>query len=97
MIAQGDMIVNVLDGQQMSKMRLTNVLYAPKAALILILIGWIDDAGYHTAFWKGHYVISAGPEGKGVIGQILKRNRLYSVTRVLHQENQKSLNMSYVS
>jgi hypothetical protein len=63
-------------------MKLTNILYAPEAALTLISIGQIDDAGYHTAFWKGHYVISAGPEEKGVIGWILKRNGLYSVTRV---------------
>jgi hypothetical protein len=49
-IAQGDMIVNVPNGQQTSKMQLTNVLYAPEAALMLISIGRINDAGYHTAF-----------------------------------------------
>jgi hypothetical protein len=38
-IAQGDMIVNVPNGQQTSKMKLTNVLYAPEAALTLISIG----------------------------------------------------------
>jgi hypothetical protein len=63
-IAQGDMIVKVPNGQQTSKIRLTNILYAPEAALTLISIGWIDDSGYHIAFWKGHCEISAGPEGK---------------------------------
>jgi hypothetical protein len=85
-IAQGDIIINVPNGQQTSKMWLTNILYAPEAALMLISIGRIDDAGYHTAFWKGHCEISARPEGKGVIGRIPKRNGLYSVTRVLKAE-----------
>jgi hypothetical protein len=80
------MIVNVPNSQQMSKMWLTNILYAPEAALMLISIGQIDDAGYHTAFWKRHCVISTGPEGQGVIRRILKRTGLYSVTRVLKAE-----------
>ena len=73
----GEMLVDVPNGDSMSMMRLTGVLYAPTMSVTLISIGCIDAAGGFCTFGGGKLVIT-DPNGKKV-GQIPRQNWLYTI------------------
>jgi GAG-pre-integrase domain len=73
----GEMIVEVPNGMDTSKMRLTEVLYSPEIGFTLISIGWIDNAGYLSTFGQGQCEI-CGSDGN-VVGIFPKTHGLYHV------------------
>lgn len=78
-IGTGDMSISVPNKDGESKIRLTEVLHAPKLGVTLISIGRIDEAGYSCIFSGGELVIN---DTKGsTIGRIPRRKGLYAVER----------------
>jgi hypothetical protein len=75
----GEMVIEVPNGINPSKLRLTEVLYSPEIGFTLVSIGRIDDAGYSANFANGQCEIRSG-EGE-VLGRIPKTKGLYKVVR----------------
>lgn len=46
----GEMIITLLNGSTLMRIRLRNVLFTPALGFTLISIGCIDDAGYFAIF-----------------------------------------------
>jgi hypothetical protein len=83
----GEMLIEVLNGMNMSKMRLTKVLYSPEISFTLISIGCIDDAGYLLIFRHGLCEIH-DPDGN-IVGAFPKTHGLY---RVVHESVKEQAN-----
>jgi hypothetical protein len=49
----GEMIIEVPNGVDVSKLRLTKVLYSPEVGYTLISIGRLDELGYSATFADG--------------------------------------------
>ena len=49
-IGAGDMVIDVPDGLDISKMKLTEVLYSPEIGYTLISVGHLDDEGFTAIF-----------------------------------------------
>lgn len=79
-VGMGDLVVDVPNGVDTSKLQLTEVLYSPEVGYTLISIGRLDDAGYTTTFSNGTCMMH-GPDGEK-IGEVPKNGRgLYRVVR----------------
>ena len=77
-IATGDLIINVPNGCNIMKLRLTEVLYSPAVGYTLVLIGCLDQLGYSVTFGDGTCTIHS-PDNN-VIGCIPKTHAgLYHV------------------
>jgi hypothetical protein len=66
----GDIAITVPNGDSVTKMKLTKVLYTPDVGFVLISIGRIDDAGYFATFSGGRCKILNPKEN--IIGVIQK-------------------------
>jgi len=76
------MTINISNGTDVSKLQLTEVLYAPEVGYTLVSVGKLDEKGFELTFSRGKCVIR-GPKGEHV-GVIPKtRQGLY---RVAHEE-----------
>ena len=74
----GDMIVEVPNGYDVSRLCLTEVLFSCKVGYTLVLIGRLDELGFSTTFAEGFCTIH-GTDGE-TIGRILHSTRgLYRV------------------
>jgi len=62
-IGSGDMIIDVPNGLDVSKIRLTEVLYSPEIGYTLISVGHLDNEGFTTTFGKGKCKISHDDDG----------------------------------
>ena len=83
----GEMVIEVPNGVDATKMRLTEVLYSPEVGFTLVSIGKIDDAGYTSAFGNGQCQIL---DGNGiVVGTFPKAKGLY---RVVHESVDEQVN-----
>ena len=79
-VGVGEMVIPVPNGPaEDTRIRLTNVLYAPDIGYNLISVGRIDDAGYTTTFSGGHCVIA--DDAGNTVGRIPKSGGLYVVRR----------------
>ena len=81
-IGAGDMIVRTLNGGELTKIKLRDVLYAPNLRCTLISIREIDNARYTITFRGGKCVIQNHEDQ--VIAQIPKTQGLY------HMEHESS-------
>ena len=85
----GEMVIEVPNGMDPSKMRLTEVLYSPEIGFTLVSIGHIDDAGCYTTFGGGKCEIRSG-DGK-ILGTIPKTKGLY---RIVHESTSPQANVA---
>jgi hypothetical protein len=77
----GDMVIEVPDGVDTSKLALTEVLYSPEIGYTLISVGRLDDAGLSATFGQGKCEI-LGSDGER-IGAIPKSGK--GLYRVVHE------------
>jgi hypothetical protein len=84
----GDMVIEVPDSVDTSKLALTEVLYSPEIGYTLISVGHLDEAGYSATFGQGKCEIR-GSDGERV-GAIPKSSK--GLYRVVH----KSVELSSV-
>jgi len=77
----GDMVIEVPDGVDTSKLALTEVLYSPEIGYTLISVGRLDDAGFSATFGQGKCEIR-GSDGER-IGAIPKSGK--GLYRVVHE------------
>ena len=85
----GDMIVEVPNGYNVSRLHLTEVLFSCKVGYTLVLIGWLDELGFSTTFTEGFCTIH-GTDGE-TIGRILHSTRgLYCVVQEHNTTNTAS-------
>jgi hypothetical protein len=85
-IGQGEMVIEVLNGMDASKLTLTKVLYSPRVGYTLVSIGHLDECGYSATFEGGQCSIRGG-DGK-TIGHIPKSGK--GLYKVVHEDG-KSL------
>ena len=82
----GDMVIEVPDGVDTSKLALTEVLYSPEIGYTLISVGRLDEAGYSATFGQGRCEIR-GSDGERV-GAIPKSSK--GLYRVVHKSVEPS-------
>ena len=80
-VGAGEMIIDVPDGLDVSKIKLTEVLYSPEIGYTLISVGRLDDKGFTTTFGKGKCEISHDDDGH--IGTIPRSSK--GLYRVIHE------------
>ena len=78
----GKMIVSMLNGDKVAKIKLTCILYTPALGFTLISIGQIDNAGYYSTFGGGICEIQTGE--RQTIGIIPKSGGVYHVPHGTH-------------
>jgi len=72
-VGSGEMVIDVPDGMDISKMKLTEVLYSPEVRYTLISIGHLDKAGFSATFGQGQCEIhSSDGEQMGTIPKSMK-------------------------
>jgi len=59
-IGQGEMVIEVPNGMDASKLTLTEVLYSPEVGYTLFSIGCLDECGYSATFEGGQCTIHGG-------------------------------------
>ena len=79
-IATGDLIINMPNRCNVTKLRLTEVLYSPAVGYILVSIGRLDQLGYSVTFGDGTCTICSPDDD--VIGCIPKTHA--GLYRVIH-------------
>lgn len=80
-VGSGDMVIDVPDGVDAAKLRLTEVLYSPEVGYTLISVGRLDEAGYSATFGQGECEIR-DPDGARV-GSVPKNSK--GLYRVVHE------------
>ena len=79
-IGMGEMVIDIPNGVNTTKLRLTEVLYSPEVGYTLISIGKLNDNGYQVTFSSGKCIIrDAQGETIGSIPKI--RHGLYKVVQ----------------
>ena len=81
-IGKGDLIIDVPNGNDFTKLRLTDVQYTPNVAYTLVSIGRLDEEGFTAQFGHGKCVLR-GPDGE-VIGEVQRTAR--KAYKVEHEE-----------
>jgi hypothetical protein len=81
-IGKGDLIINVLNGDSSTKLRLTDVQYSPNVAYTLVSIGRLDEEGFTALFGHSRCVLR-GPDGEK-IGEVQRTGR--KAYKVDHEE-----------
>jgi len=77
-IGKGDLLVDVPDGDDNSRLRLRNVLFSSDVAYTLVSIGRLDEAGFTALFGHGKCVLR-GPDDEK-IGEVARgTQRVYKV------------------
>jgi hypothetical protein len=79
----GEMVIEIPNGVDMSKLRLTEVLFLLEVGYTLVSIGRLDELGYTVIFTDGRCIINDPMEN--VIGQISRTER--GLYRVIHKAN----------
>ena len=79
-VGQGEMLIELPNGVDSSKLQLTEVLYSPEVGYTLVSIGRLDKCGYSTTFEGGKCTIRNG--SGTTIGQIPQSGKgLYKLVR----------------
>jgi len=77
-VGMGEMIIDVPNGTDMSKLRLTEVLYSPDVGYTLVSVGKLNDKGFELTFSGGRCTIR-GPMGEHIGAVPKARQGLYHV------------------
>ena len=85
-VGQGEMIIEVPNGLDASKLRLTEVLYSPEVGYTLVSIGQLDKCGYSATFANGKCIIRDS-DGDAV-GEIPKSVK--GLYKIVHDESDSS-------
>ena len=81
-VGKGELVVDVPNGTDSSKLRLTEVLYSPEVGYTLVSVGRLDENGFSANFSGGRCTIM-GPDGERV-GEVPKNpHGLYCVDHEL--------------
>jgi hypothetical protein len=88
-MGSGEMIIEVPDGADVSKMKLTEVLYSPEIGYTLVSIGRLNEARMTTTFGNGQCAIRDADGSQ--IGSIPRAST--GLYRVIHE----SVNSSYAA
>ena len=64
-IGKGELIMEIPNGSDYSKLRLMDVLYSPNVRYTLVSIGRLDEAGFTATFGGGKCVV-CGPDGERI-------------------------------
>lgn len=83
-VGKGDMVIEVPNGVDASRLQLTEVLYSPEVGYTLVSIGRLDECGYATTFGDGKCTIR--DENGDTIGQIPKSAK--AVYKVVHDDDE---------
>lgn len=83
-IGKGDMVIEVPNGIDASKLQLTKVLYSPEVGYTLVLIGHLDQCGYTTTFSSGTCIIQ--DDNGEAIGWILRSEK--GDYKVIHENDE---------
>ena len=79
-LKMGEMVIDLPNGVNITKLQLTEALYSPEVRYTLISIGKLDNDGYQVTFSGGKCIIQDA-QGE-TIGSILKtRHALYEVVQ----------------
>lgn len=82
---KGEMILDLPNGVGTSKLKLTDVLYAPEVGYTLVSIGRLEEAGFTTMFANGKCVIRDGDHTR--IAEIPRnKNGLYKLVHEVEGE-----------
>jgi Reverse transcriptase (RNA-dependent DNA polymerase)/Integrase core domain/GAG-pre-integrase domain len=79
------MDMEVPNGSQASKVKLTDVLHVPQAGYTLVSVGQLDKAGYTVTF-GGRKCVLTGPDGRKVGAIPMTEQGLYKVTNHVSEE-----------
>ena len=77
-IGKGDLLIDVPDGDDYSRLRLRNVLFSSDVAYTLVSIGRLDEGGFIAHFGHGKCVLE-GPDGNRVGEVVRGMQRVYKV------------------
>ena len=77
-IGKGDLVIDIPNGDTVTKLRLTDVQYSPNVAYTLVSIGKLDDKGFLATFGNGKCVLK-GSDGKKVGEVVRTTGRAYKV------------------
>jgi len=85
-VGKGEMIIEIPNGVDASKLQLTKVLFSPEVGYTLVSIGRLDECGYTTTFGDGKCTIrdSTGDE----IGHIPRSGK--GLYKVVHDDGESS-------
>jgi hypothetical protein len=84
----GEMVIDVPNRADVSKMRLTKVLYSPEVGYTLVSIGRLDELGYSITFADGTCTIRDPSDD--IVGRVARSER--GLYRVVHERNPESSN-----
>jgi len=62
-VGKGELVVDIPNGADTSKLRLTEVLYSPEVGYTLVSVGHLDENGFSANFSGGKCTIT-GPDGE---------------------------------
>ena len=82
-IGQGDLVIEVPNGIDVSKLQLTEVLFSPKVGYTLVSIGKLDKQGYKFSFSDGKMTMH-NQDGE-TMGEVPKTDK--GVYKVIHDGN----------
>ncbi|OJA08216.1 hypothetical protein AZE42_10343 [Rhizopogon vesiculosus] len=84
----GEMVIEVPNGVDVSRLRLTEVLFSPEVGYLLVSIGWLDELGYSVTFTDG--ICTICDPSDDVVGRVPRSSRgLYCI---VHECNLDSVN-----
>ncbi|KIO08044.1 hypothetical protein M404DRAFT_78898, partial [Pisolithus tinctorius Marx 270] len=86
--AMGELVIEVPNGYDVTKLRLTEVLYSPEVGYTLVSIGRLDQLGYSVTFAEGTCTIRNPADD--VVGRIPKSKA--GLYRVIHDDDCDSIN-----
>ena len=87
-VAVGEMVIEVPNGVDESRLRLTEVLFSPEVGYTLVSIGRLDELGYSATFTDGKCILRDSCDD--LVGEIPKSNR--GLYRVVHLPGGNSVN-----
>jgi len=87
-VGVGEMVIEVPNGLDVSKLRLTEVLYSPEVGYTLVSIGRLDQLGYTVTFTDGTCIICDSADD--VVSRIPQSKA--GLYRVIHEPDHGSLN-----
>jgi hypothetical protein len=92
-IGQGEMVVDIPNGADVSQLKLTEVLYSPEVGYTLVSVGHLDENRFTATFGNGKCVI-CGPDGEQV-GEVVKNHR--GLYRVQHEPDETNAAVEAIS
>jgi hypothetical protein len=81
------MVIEIPNGVDVSKLRLTEVLYSPEVGYTLVSIGRLDELGYSATFADGKCTLR--DSAKEIVGQIPRTSK--GLYRVVHDASSGSI------